>query len=47
MRGWWIAMAGLALLGAAPAEPDWRALDPHNTLVIDNTKGRIVVEMRP
>jgi len=28
------------------AEP-WRRLDPDSTLVIDTTKGRIVVEMRP
>ncbi|MGZ8362583.1 MAG: peptidylprolyl isomerase [Caulobacteraceae bacterium] len=32
---------------AAPAAADWRPLDPDNTLVIDSTKGRIVVEMRP
>src|ERR1700712_2470673 len=36
----------------APAAPspnpaDWRALDPANTLVIDTTQGRIVVEMHP
>src|ERR1700761_9701269 len=41
-------MAAAALsLGAAPASPDWRALDPQNTLVIDTSKGRIVVEMAP
>lgn len=38
-------LAAMATLGAAPA--DWRALDPESTLVIDTTKGRIVVEMRP
>jgi peptidylprolyl isomerase len=33
---------------AAPAAaPEWRALDPANTLLIETTKGRIVVEMRP
>lgn len=37
-----IAAAPLSALAA-----DWRALDPANTLVIDTTKGRIVVEMRP
>jgi peptidylprolyl isomerase len=26
---------------------DWRPVDPENTLVIDTTKGRIVVELRP
>ena len=31
----------------APTAADWRALDPENTLVIETTKGRIVVEMRP
>jgi peptidylprolyl isomerase len=39
-------LACLALsLPAAAA--DWRPLDPENTLVVDTTKGRIVVEMRP
>jgi peptidylprolyl isomerase len=34
---------------AAPATavPEWRALDPANTLVIDSTKGQIIIEMRP
>jgi peptidylprolyl isomerase len=40
------AIAALALAGAADAA-DWRPLDPEQTLVIDTTKGRIVVEMRP
>ncbi|MBC6981200.1 peptidylprolyl isomerase [Caulobacter sp. 17J80-11] len=31
----------------APSAADWRALDPDNTLVIDTTKGRIVVELTP
>ena len=31
----------------APSASDWRALDPENTLVIETTKGRVVVEMRP
>jgi peptidylprolyl isomerase len=47
MRRAVVAIAGLMVLGAARAEPDWRALDPANTLVIETTKGRIVVEMRP
>ena len=42
-----ICLAGLLLLGAAKPEPDWRTLDPANTLVVETTKGRIVVEMRP
>jgi len=42
-----VGLAGLVLIGAAKPEPDWRALDPANTLVVETTKGRIVVEMRP
>ena len=42
-----IALIGLTLLGAAKPESDWRALDPANTLVIETSKGRIVVEMQP
>lgn len=41
-----LAAAGVCL-GAAPAEQDWRPLDPAATLVVDTSKGRIVVEMRP
>ena len=37
----------LALTAAAPAPRDWRPLDPANTLVIETSKGRIVVELRP
>jgi peptidylprolyl isomerase len=37
--------AGPAL--AAPAMPSWKPLDPENTLVIDTTKGRIVIELQP
>ena len=42
-----VALAGLAAMGAAKAEPDWRPLDLANTLVVETTRGRIVVEMRP
>jgi peptidylprolyl isomerase len=41
------ALAAATCLGAAKAEPDWRPLDPANTLVIETSKGRIVVEMAP
>jgi peptidylprolyl isomerase len=34
------------MAAAAPAQ-DWRPLDPENTLVVETTKGRIVVVMRP
>lgn len=29
------------------AADDWRNLDPENTLVIDSSKGRMIIEMRP
>jgi peptidylprolyl isomerase len=32
---------------AAQAAPSWKPLDPDNTLVIDTTRGRIVIEMQP
>jgi len=41
-----ISTAAIALMGAAPA-PDWRPLDPENTLVIGTTRGQVVVELRP
>ncbi len=45
------ALLALAPAAAAakgpPAGPDWRALDPQNTLVIDTSKGRVVVELVP
>lgn len=57
MRGLSILSAAALLLAApaaaqttapapAPAS-EWRPLDPANTLLIETTKGRIVVEMRP
>ena len=51
-KGWGLRrlLTGLAVLvcvGAAKPEPDWRSLDPQNTLVVDTSKGRIVVEMAP
>jgi len=43
-----LAVAAASLtLGAARPAPDWRALDLENALVIDTSKGRIVVEMAP
>jgi peptidylprolyl isomerase len=41
-----VGAAVLTLAAAKPA-PDWRPLDPDQTLVIETTKGRIVVEMAP
>lgn len=45
LRNLGIAAAAVGLMGAAPA--DWRAPDPENMLVIDTSKGRVVVELRP
>ena len=40
--------AALALTLALPAQAaDWRPLDPENTLLIETSKGVVVVEMRP
>jgi peptidylprolyl isomerase len=44
--------AAFVVLALAPAPdpppiPEWRRLDPEQTLVIDTSKGRVVVEMRP
>src|SRR5215472_16986544 len=43
-----LATAGSALAAAPPLKPaDWRQVDPENALVIDTSKGRIIVEMVP
>ena len=47
MRALLIVLAALGCTAAAAPQPDWRRLDPQNTLVIDTSKGRVVVEMRP
>lgn len=39
--------AAVLSMGAARPHGDWRPLDPAETLVIDTSKGRIVVEMAP
>ena len=40
--------AALALSFALPAQAaEWRRLDSENTLVIESSKGVVVVEMRP
>jgi peptidylprolyl isomerase len=44
------AVLGAASVGAAPAAPgpsDWRPVDAQNTLVIDTSQGRIIVELYP
>jgi len=42
-----VALAVSLLSTAAAPVATWRALDAQNTLVIDTSKGRIVVEMHP
>lgn len=42
-----IGAAAALTMGAAKPQPDWRPLDLQNTLVIETSKGRIVVEMAP
>ncbi len=37
----------LATAPALPSEADWRSPDPVNVLVIDTTKGRMIVELAP
>ena len=32
---------------AAPAAADWRSIDAENTLVIETSKGRVIVELAP
>ena len=41
--------APAAAAPSPPAEPAhvWRTLDPANTLILDTTKGRVVLELRP
>ena len=44
------AALSLSLLAAAPAvaqTADWRTIAPENLLVIDTTKGRVLVELEP
>ena len=41
------SMPTVPVTAADPAESDWRTPDPDNLLVIDTSKGRIIVEMAP
>jgi peptidylprolyl isomerase len=41
---WFVA---LCMSPLCHAQQTWRALDSENTLVIDTTKGRLIIEMRP
>jgi peptidylprolyl isomerase len=40
-----LAVTAIGLMGAAA--PDWRPLDPENTLVVNTSRGQVVVELRP
>lgn len=48
-------MIGIAVPNHGQAQPqtkpqtsaEWRTLDPENTLIIDSSKGRMIIEMRP
>ena len=40
-------LASSATAAPRPGAPNWRPLDPENGLVIDTTRGRIIVEMAP
>ncbi len=42
-----VAAAPAAVPAPPPPIADWRAVDPANTLIIDTSKGRIVVELHP
>lgn len=42
-----LALLFLPVACGAGDNPNWRMLDPENLLVIDTSKGRIIVEMRP
>ncbi len=42
-----IAIAAALSFSGAAASQDWRSLDAEQALVIDTTKGRIIVEIRP
>lgn len=42
-----LAAVAAPCLAAAPAGPDWRAPNPEDVLVIDTSKGRVIVELVP
>lgn len=47
LRSVGLIITGLVLAGAAPAPRDWRPLDSANTLVVETSRGRVIVELRP
>src|SRR5688500_4664250 len=40
-------MIAVLALAAAVTGSDWRPLDPENTLVMETSKGQVIVEMSP
>jgi peptidylprolyl isomerase len=42
-----LAISGSAHVYAQVADDNWRVLDPENTLLIESSKGRMIIEMRP
>ena len=42
-----MTLAAVTCIGAAKPQPGWRPLDPEDTLVIETSRGRVVVEMAP
>ena len=40
-------MIAILLAAALAASRDWRPVDPQNALVVDTTRGRVIVELRP
>jgi peptidylprolyl isomerase len=47
MKALALIAAAVTLLASQASAADWRTLDPENGLVVDTTKGRIIVEMVP
>jgi len=46
-RGIALTIFSTCLATHSYAADDWRKLDPENTLIIDSSKGRMIIEMRP
>lgn len=40
-------LLAIAMTPVCHAQQTWRALEPENTLVIETTKGRLIIELRP
>ncbi|MDC7677322.1 peptidylprolyl isomerase [Asticcacaulis machinosus] len=46
MRAWGIGFVALMMAGSAQAA-DWKPLDADNTLVVDTSKGRVIIALSP